>query len=140
MPRVQIFSGHYRFRLRSLWHTIGWALVLTVVYLSLTPQPIAIPVEHGDKIGHLSAYAVLMVWFAQLYRSVTARCLLAVAFGALGIALEFAQLLTDTRTFEYSDMVADSLGVALGWLVAPPRTVNVLSWIEVKIFERGQRQ
>jgi VanZ family protein len=123
-------SRNDRLRLHTLWLWIGWALVLFVVYLSLTPEPISIPVEQGDKIGHLVAYAVLMLWYAQLYSSANGRLMLAGAFVALGIGLEFAQLFTDTRTFEIADMLADGVGVAIGWLVGPPRTINFLGRVE----------
>ena len=33
----------------------------------------------------------------------------------LGAALEIAQSATDTRSFEFADMAANSLGVLLGW-------------------------
>ncbi|HEV8517264.1 MAG TPA: VanZ family protein [Burkholderiales bacterium] len=119
-----------RLRFRALWLAIGWALVLTVVYLSLTPHPISIPVEQGDKVGHVVAYAALMLWFAQIYSPSRRRLLLAVALVALGIGLEFAQLFTETRTFEIADMLADGTGVAIGWLAAPPRTINFLIRVE----------
>jgi VanZ family protein len=119
-----------RLRFHTLWLSIGWALVLFVVYLSLSPHPISVPVEQGDKIGHLAAYAALMLWFSQLYPHMQRRLMLAAALVALGVALEFAQLLTDTRTFEIADMLADGVGVAIGWLAAPPRTINFLSRAE----------
>jgi hypothetical protein len=31
------------------------SLVLFVIYLSLTPHPITIPVARGDKVGHVAA-------------------------------------------------------------------------------------
>jgi len=127
---MQNISVGDRLRFHTLWLAIGWALVLTVVYLSLTPHPISIPVEQGDKVGHVVAYAALMLWFAQIYSPSQRRLLLAVALAALGIALEFAQLLTDTRTFEIADMLADGAGVAIGWLAAPPRTINFLIRVE----------
>ncbi len=52
---------------------------------------------------------------------------------ALGIALEYAQRATGYRSFEVADMVADALGVAIGWLAAPPRLPNVLSWAEKRL-------
>lgn len=127
---MQKLPVKHRLRFHALWLAIGWALVLTVVYLSLTPQPVSIPVEQGDKVGHLAAYAVLMLWFAQLYYPAQRRLVLAVALVALGIGLEFAQLLTETRTFEIADMLADAAGVAIGWLAAPPRTINFLIRVE----------
>ena len=105
-------------------------LVLLIVYLSLTPSPISVPITEGDKIGHALAYATLMLWFAQLYLGKKSRITVASASVALGIGLEFAQMLTDTRTFSIADMLADGLGVFLGWVAAPPRTVNLLTAME----------
>src|SRR5690349_16906989 len=107
---------------RKLWLAAGWLLVLAIIYLSLTPHPIDIPVEQGDKIGHLLAYGALMLWFAQVYVKKRQRIVVAAASIALGVGLEFAQLLTDTRMFEVADMLADGTGVLIGWALAPPRT------------------
>ena len=130
---MQNHSARNSLRLRTLWLCAGWALLLLIVYLSLTPRPIPLPGEHGDKFGHLCAYAALMLWFAQPYAGASARWLLAGAFVALGVGLEFAQLLTDSRTFDPGDMVANALGVAIGWLAAPPRSINVLRWMDAAI-------
>ena len=118
------------FRLRGLWLTIGWILVLSVVYLLLTPAPPTIDIEQGDKYGHVLAFGTLMVWFAQLYAAGVVRVTLALGFVMLGTSLEFAQELTDSRSFEIADMVADRIGVTLGWLAAPPRLPNFLLWVE----------
>jgi len=117
-------------RLRRLWQAVGALLIITVIYLSLTPSPIEIPVEHGDKYGHLLAYATLMFWFAQLHSDTKARLAWAIAFIAMGVALEFIQRLTDYRTFEVNDMVADAYGVLIGWIVAPPRSPHLLHYVE----------
>src|SRR4029078_11559637 len=90
-------SGQLRFRYRTLWLVMGWALVLAIVYLSLTPHPIEIQVEEGDKMGHCLAYGTLMLWFAQLYDTTKARCLLAVGWVALGGGLEFRQIFCEAR-------------------------------------------
>lgn len=114
------------FRARRLWLILGWMLILLVIYLSLAPISIEVPVEEGDKFGHVAAYAALMLWFANLYETLTRRSMLAIGFVALGIALEFVQGWTGYRTFEVADMAADALGVAVGWALAPPRLPNFL--------------
>jgi VanZ family protein len=116
--------------LHRLWLAIGWVLVLLVVYLSLVPAPPTIDIEQGDKYGHILAFGTLMIWFAQLYAQPAARVAVAVGFVALGIGIEFAQELTTYRSFERADMMADTIGVALGWLAAPPRLPNFLVWVE----------
>jgi VanZ family protein len=113
-----------------LWQAIGIALIVFVVYESLTPHPIDVPLEHGDKYGHILAYGTLMFWFAQIYLGRRARVGWAIGFVAIGIGLEFLQLLTDYRTFEIADTIADAAGVSIGWLAAPPRTPYVLRHIE----------
>ena len=102
----------------GLWRGIGWLFVVWVIYESLTPSPIQTPgIEFGDKIGHFSAYFIMMGWFAQLYRR-SRHLLFLSAFIALGVVLEFAQGQTDYRVFEYADMVANSLGACVAWLLA----------------------
>jgi VanZ family protein len=103
---------------------------MLVIWLSLTPQPIEIPVEHGDKIGHLAAYATLMFWFAQLDTRYRMRVAYAIGFVLLGVALEFAQRLTDYRTFEVADMGADAVGVLFAWVASPPRGPDVIGLVE----------
>jgi len=119
--------------LKRIWRAIGVGLVLLVIWLSLTPYPIEIPVEQGDKLGHLAAYGTLMFWFANLDARLRQRLGYATAFVALGIALEFAQGLTDYRVFEVADMVANAIGVLLGWIVAPPRGPDVLGFMQRRL-------
>lgn len=104
--------------LRGLWIAAGCAMLAGIVWLSVMPTPPEIEMTQGDKIGHLLAYAVLMFWFSQLHGARGVRLAFAVAFVALGIALEFVQGALGYRSFEAWDMVADTAGVGLGWLVA----------------------
>ncbi|MGH8688521.1 MAG: VanZ family protein [Burkholderiales bacterium] len=100
--------------MRALGVAAGWALVLAIVWGSLTPSPPKIDVAHADKFEHLFAYGALMFWFAWLYRAPRTRLAYAVLWIALGVGLEFAQRATGYRDFEIADMVADALGVLLG--------------------------
>jgi VanZ family protein len=114
-----------RVRFLRLRQTIGVVLILSVVYLSLTPHPVELPGEQGDKYGHVLAYATLMLWYALIYPRSRERIGLAVGFVCMGIGLEFLQRLTHYRTFDVADMAADALGVAVGWLAAMPRWSRV---------------
>ena len=119
--------------LRRVWRAIGIGLIVVVIWLSLTPHPVEIPVEQGDKLGHFAAYGTLMFWFAQLDARERTRLGYAIGFVALGVALEFAQGLTDYRVFEVADMVANAIGVLLGWVSAPPRGPDVLGFLERRL-------
>lgn len=113
--------------LHRLWVGIGWFGVVLLLYLSLTPQPPEIPIDQGDKFGHAFAYAMLTYWWAQLLHAGRQRIRLAAALLALGIAIEYVQGWTGWRSFDYYDMLADALGIAIGWLTAPPRTPDLLA-------------
>ena len=113
--------------LRRFWVVVGWFGIVLLIYLSPMPNPPEIPIEQGDKYGHSLAYATLMYWWAQLLPSLRQRLQVAAALVALGIAIEYVQGWTGWRTFDYFDMLADAMGVALGWLLASPRTPNVLA-------------
>jgi len=125
-------------RVRQLWLVLGWMMVLLVIYLSVTPAPMQLPVEQGDKFAHTLAYFVLMSWFANLYEVLAQRAMFALGFIVLAIALEFIQRWTGYRTFEIADMVAGTVGVAAGWLLAPPRLPNYLHWLET-LCRTGQK-
>ena len=130
-------SSQQPLRFRRFWELIGALLICFVIYESLTRNPITIPLEHGDKYGHVLAYATLMFWFAQLHREAEGRFACGIAFVAMGIGLEFLQGLTDYRTFEVRDMIADAYGVVIGWIVAPPRSPPLLQWIESRLPARS---
>ena len=118
-------------RLRNAWLAVGWFGVGLTIYLSLTPTPPEVDLgAYTDKWEHVSVYAVLMWWFCQLRTAMSARAITGAALVALGITLEFAQRMTEVRTFEVADMIAGTLGVAAGWLLAAPRTPNLLSWCQ----------
>ena len=83
--------------------------------MSLAPIPQPIGFEQGDKLEHFAAYGLLMALFGLAYVSRGARFAYAAGFILMGIALEFLQGMTDYRTFDVFDMLANTIGVALGW-------------------------
>jgi VanZ family protein len=96
----------------------GWAWAAAIVWLSLTPQPPGVDVPQGDKLGHLAAYGLLMLWFSLLYAARPVRIACAAGFIAMGVGLEFVQGALGYRSFELYDMAANTLGVLLGWTAA----------------------
>ena len=114
--------------LRTLWLGAGWLGVAVVTYFTLAPNPPQIDMREGDKVQHLVAYASLMLWFAQVQTGRAERRITALLLVAMGIALELAQGLTDYRSLSILDMAANTAGVALGWLAAPPRMPNAFAW------------
>ncbi len=119
-------------KLRKLWLFTGWLLVALVVYVSLIPALPFIDITAGDKVAHVFAYATLTLWFLQLYPA-DRRTMLVIDFLVMGIALEFLQGLTASRSFEYADIAANTGGVVLGWLLAKTRLSNTLHVIEKQL-------
>ena len=130
----------YNLRWPALWLAIAWSFVSIIVYLSLAPTiEMPLTAEGSDKYAHVAAYAMLMFWFMQIYGSVRSRVATAAGLASLGIGLEVLQSYTGYRTFEYADMAANVAGVVLGWLIAPPRTPNVVFRIEALRSNRSSR-
>jgi VanZ family protein len=95
-----------------LWHAAGWLGVALALALSLLPPAVDNAAGHGDKLVHFLGYATLMLWWAQLTRQ---RWKLALAVVLFSGAIEVLQ---PTRQPELLDLLANSSGVALGWLAA----------------------
>ena len=103
---------------RSLYLYLGYLWVLLTVYVCLAPNPPDTSViEFGDKIVHLLGYICLFLWFAQIY-SRQSHWRPAVGLVLLGIMIEFVQGQTGYRSFEVADMLANTTGVLIGWLLA----------------------
>lgn len=119
-------------RYRRWWLAGGWALVLTVVYLSLTSRPPSVGLALGDKWGHVLAYFVLMAWFCGVVVA-RARPALGAALIAMGVGLEIVQGATGLRVYEVWDMVANALGVALGWGAARLGLDRWSAWVEARL-------
>lgn len=127
---------HYR----RVWLTLGVVWVGAICYLSLAslrgaPLP---EINHIDKFFHFMAYAGLMGWFAQLYWSFSTRVLLACGLISMGIGLEFLQALTPERQLEVADMLANSTGVLVAWLVARGRVQQLLHFFEAQFLIRHE--
>jgi len=119
-------------KLRFLWLAIGYALVMLVVFLSLTSDPVSLDIDlpNQDKIFHALAYFALMAWFAQIYHDKFQRNMIALVLVFMGVTLEYLQGFNPNRYFEFADMVANLTGVALGFAVALTSVKNILVKIE----------
>jgi VanZ family protein len=100
--------------LRGLW----LIAVLVVIVGSLLPGN-SLPIEMlgrlqiSDKIEHLVAYAALG-FLPSVHERWKVAAVMLLAAVAMGVGLEFGQLLSPGRQFEIADMLADALGVCFG--------------------------
>ena len=104
-------------------------MVVAVVVLSLIPVEVDLG-EGRDKLAHFAAYGSLAFWFGMLFHGPGRQLRVALGFAAMGVSLELLQGLTDCRTFEIVDMVANAIGAALGWGLAQTPLRNALGWVE----------
>jgi VanZ family protein len=113
---------------------LGWLCVAAIIYLSLTPVRLElVPAKHGDKLEHAFAYGFLMLWFCQDYQRRTQRMMLALLLIALSVGMEILQGLMGHRSFNYSDMLANNIGVLLGWTAACTALGRIGAMLEARI-------
>jgi VanZ family protein len=112
----------HKFKYAKLWLTLGWLLVALIVFLSLYPKPPQpLEFEQSDKLSHIIAYMILMLWFANIYSQRSSRFQISIGFFVMGVSLEFLQGMSAYRTFSYSDMLANGFGILLALYLARTR-------------------
>ena len=115
-------------RFIKLWHFIGAMMVLFIIYMALVPHPIvSMSGPWSDKLYHFSGYFGVMAWYAQFVKQ---RYLTIILLVLLGIALEFMQMLVNTRSFEWADMLANTVGVLSAALIVRGMLARLLCFFE----------
>lgn len=95
--------------------------MLVIVVGSLVPQGGAAVFGGSDKLGHFVAYFALALLGAGMVAPATVPWIMARAL-ILGLALEAAQaLLTESRTADWADALANATGVLVAWLLVRRR-------------------
>lgn len=119
---------------KYLWFSCGFALLLLIAIGSLMPVSGDVG---NDKLAHVIMYAIPATWFSLIVerRSLWRILIGLVAFGAL---MEFLQGLTDYRTMELADAVANSLGTLLGLFFHFTLLRRWLSAIDNRIYQLRQ--
>jgi len=107
-------------------------MVVFVIYSSLSTNPMSVDVAYSDKFLHTLGYFGLMGWFMQIYHGKTVRRWLAIIFVLMGVSLEFLQDWGGVRYFEINDMLANTSGVLLAWILAFTPFPRLLHWFEKK--------
>jgi VanZ family protein len=104
-------------RFPKVWSVLGWLLVAGVIIGSLAPGNSLPDLSVNDKLQHASAYGLLMVWFAGLYRRGLYPLIGAVLL-ALGVGLDLLQGLTPTRSLDPYDIAANFIGISVGFALS----------------------
>jgi|GEM_PF-2350396 len=111
----QLFHQHPILRRVSL---IAWLCGIAVaVALSLAPGDAIGDLQGSDKLWHGGGYFLLGLPVWALFSGRRQITLVMLALVGLGAALEVLQLFVPRRSFEWADMVANTMGVVVGVLV-----------------------
>src|SRR5690606_19178366 len=105
-------------RIGQLARTACLAGLAVVVIGSLLPGADLPPIGTSDKTQHFGAYAALALCGALGWPRGRPLALVVAGLTAIGIAIEFLQMLVPGRAAEFGDGVADILGVAAGTALA----------------------
>ncbi len=103
-------------RLRPWLWAAWWAMAAAGIGISLLPGHLAASVCQGVLASHLLPFALLSLTGvmaarpAQLIRVMTGMV-------AIAVAIEVAQIWIPGRAFEWLDLWADGVGMAVGWVV-----------------------
>ncbi|MCC6461251.1 MAG: VanZ family protein [Saprospiraceae bacterium] len=110
-------------KIKNTWP--AWVWLVAITYLS-TQGGISVPkfdLLASDKLGHAAAYC-LLVWLLLYGLSRSMPLTLGLGLGAVvfaagyGMLMEYVQFaFFPARRFEYDDMLANTLGALIGWLV-----------------------
>ena len=95
------------------WRLAFGICVMAVLVLALMPTDVPMPSTGWDKSNHLLAFSVMALLGRRAWPGRTMVLLAGLlAYGAL---IEVLQSFTPNRSADWRDLVADAVGLALGW-------------------------
>ena len=105
-------------RRRRAWRIVLILLLLTIAWLAFSPNPPPEASTGWDKMNHLLAFSVLaacasFAWAGTRWRFAW----VTLALLAYGVFIEVVQTQIPGRSGEWPDLLADSLGIAIGLLL-----------------------
>lgn len=115
----------------KVWLVLGWFFVAAATLASLVPvQRLPLPPGVNDKFEHVTGYALLTLWFTGIYPR-SRYFLIAVSLFAMGVLIEFAQgSMHYGRQADVHDVIANSLGIGVGLMLATLWLGGWAQWIE----------
>ena len=114
----------------SRWFFAGLILMSMVMAVSLAPNRVeSLEITYVDKVMHMIAFMGLMVFFCG-FVEVQLRWLLVLFLLACGGLIEVLQIPVPGRSAEAADLMADMVGIMLGWFLASKWLGNYTIWVE----------
>lgn len=104
---------------RRPWQWLLGVLALVVCYLAFSPRPPSNLSIGWDKLNHAAAFIALSFSACLAFPGRRRHMLLAaVGLFLFGAVIEVVQLFVPGRDCEWEDLLADSVGIAIGALIA----------------------
>jgi len=117
------------------WAIAGWLMLAAIVVLSLVRLDQPLEFRHTDKAEHLLAYGTLMYWWGMVQPGRRPRW--AFALPILGLVLEWGQSFLPYRHMDWSDALANTVGVALGLALLATPAGRLISFLDGKLADRA---
>lgn len=119
---------------KGLWLIVGLIYISAIFYFSLRFVEYSKPkYEHFDKVLHFNAYLFLMGYFTQIFERKNHFKLL-MMFLLMGVSIEFLQLATGYRSFEFLDMIANTAGIICGGIITRTYFPELISKIDSLLY------
>ena len=109
-------SFHKLIACQLLWRTLFCVSIAAITWLGFTSEPYPIPSAASDKVNHLLAFMELAMLTRLGWPRLGLMPPLLVLTG-FGLALELGQSITPWRDFAWSDLLADVIGIVLGYVL-----------------------
>lgn len=117
----------------KIWFILGLAKIIIIYCLCFIP--ISLPsmgASSFDKVLHFGTYFYLGSWFIQLYQKPGRLILL---FFFMGFSIELIQHQLPFRSFEFDDILANTIGILMGIAIFYIYPLNYLLKVE-KFFKK----
>jgi hypothetical protein len=119
-----------------LWIAGGVGLLALALYLGLEPASDLPAIGLGDTVEHAGYFLVLTFWFSGI-ASARFHFPLGISLFLFGVALEWAQYATaQGRVADIRDVGANSIGIALGLVLASAGLGDWMRWVEARLLRR----
>jgi VanZ family protein len=113
----------------TIFSFAGIVIVVAIWGLSLAPITGELDDMPGnDKLHHALAYFVCMACWGQVFVRPLPRLKTALLLVLMGALVECVQGLTPSRAFEWLDMLANTAGVSVAWLVVTVQLAIQRRW------------
>ena len=100
-----------------IWRLVFFSALSAVMILALMPTSGVQGFTGQDKLLHCITFSVLFLMACQGYPNQAYRKWLYLGLFFYGVSMELLQGQTDYRSMEMLDLVADILGITLGYLL-----------------------